>query len=381
MHSFYPMSKAKDLLKRRKRKHGPIGAAPGSIVTSADALQPRIQVFSYNQSDFQEKEFDDIVLVFDYLDQHRQYIHWVQVKGFGNGDILRDIGDKCDIEPLVLEDISDSNQRPKYDEYNGHIFAISRIIFFDQQKQIVNTQFSVYARQNLVISFQETYDEYFEGLKKRLKTARASFREYGTGYLFYALLDTIYDTYFALLDQLQDGLENLEAAINEKPRKSNMYEVQHIKRILILMHRSVGPERDKMNEILRSTDAIFTEKDKMFFHDAYDHCIDIIETINSQKELATNLTDIYLSTVNNQMNDVMRILTIVSSIFIPLSFIAGLYGMNFAHQDPDTGRILKYNMPELYTPHGYIVTIGVMALIVIVQLFIFWRKGWFDKMK
>ena len=180
---------------------------------------------------------------------------------------------------------------------------------------------------------------------------------------------------------LEEALAELEESINKDPRRRNMLEAQRIKRILILLHRVTWPERDKMSEILRSDNPIISRKDKIFMRDAYDHCIDIIETIHSQKELATNLTDIYLSTINNQMNDVMRILTIVSAIFIPLSFIASLYGMNFARTDPLTGKIMEHNMPELYNPHGYRYTLIAMGIITAVQLVIFWRKGWFNRLR
>jgi magnesium transporter len=160
-----------------------------------------------------------------------------------------------------------------------------------------------------------------------------------------------------------------------------MFDTQRIKRLLIMMQRAVGPERDKMNEILRSDHPLFKARDKIYFRDAYDHCIDIIETITSFKELATNLTEIYLSTVNNQMNDVMRILTIISSIFIPLTFIAGIYGMNFVYEDPVTGKLMRHNMPELHDPNGYPYTLTAMAVIAIIQLIIFWKKGWFGRMK
>jgi magnesium transporter len=285
------------------------------------------------------------------------------------------------VNALVLEDIADTTQRPKYDEYDGYVMSISRLLFYDGQNQLVNSQFSTLAKEKLLISFQETYDEHFEALKNRLRTSKGIIREEGTGYLFYAIMDTMYDRYFALLDQLEESLENLEENINKKPQRQNMYDAQRIKRMLITLHRATGPERDKMNEILRSDNPLFTIKDKAYFRDAYDHCMDIIETVGSLKELSTNLTEIYLSTVNNQMNNIMRILTIVSAIFIPLTFVVGVYGMNFAYQDPVTGKLLKYNMPELYQPHGYLYTLLGMVLIAVIQLIIFWRKGWFDRMK
>lgn len=367
---------------KKSRKHIKIGEVPGTITVGQDALLSVISVFSYTQSDYKEQQSNDIGFVLDFIRQNPQCIHWVQIKGLGNVDLLKKIGSGLKVNALVLEDIADSTQRPKYDEYDGYVMAISRLLIYDeQQNQLINSQFSTIAKEKLLISFQETYDEHFEALKNRLRTSKGIIREEGTGYLFYAIMDTMYDRYFALLDQLEESLEGLEANINKKPRRQDMFDAQRIKRTLITLHRATGPERDKMNEILRSDNPFFSAKDKIYFRDAYDHCMDIIETVNSLKELSTNLTEIYLSTVNNQMNNIMRILTIVSSIFIPLTFIVGVYGMNFAYQDPITGKLLKYNMPELYQPHGYLYTLIAMALIAIVQLIFFWKKGWFDKMR
>jgi len=366
---------------KKWRKHGRVGEAPGSIIISQDALKPKIVIFSYTKTDLKEEQSDDIDLVLDYAKQYPQYKHWVQVQGIGDEELVKKIGSGLSVNALVLEDITDATQRAKYDEYDCFILSISRLLIHNEQNQIVNSQFSVLVKDNLLISFQETYDEPFAGLKNRLRTSKGIIREEGTGYLMYALMDTIFDRYFALLDQLEDSLEQCEDNINRKPRRQNMFDTQRIKHLLIMMQRAVGPERDKMNEILRSDNPLFSARDKIYFRDAYDHCIDIIETITSFKELSTNLTEIYLSTVNNQMNDVMKILTIISSIFIPLTFIAGVYGMNFAWQDPVTGKLMPHNMPELHNPHGYVYALVAMAVIAVMQLVIFWKNGWFDKMK
>jgi len=366
---------------KKRRKHGKVGEAPGSIIISQDALPPKIDLFCYTPTDFKEEHSDDMDDVLDYIRRHPQYIHWVQIKGIGDADLVKKIGAGLGVNALVLEDITDTTQRPKYDEYDGFILAISRLLISDGQNRIVNSQFSILVKNKVLISFQETYEEHFPGLKNRLRTSKGIIREEGTGYLLYALMDTMYDRHFLLLDQVEESLEVLEETINLRPRRQNMFDAQRIKHMLITMHRATGPERDKMNEILRSENPLFTARDKIYYRDAYDHCIDIIETVNSLKELSTNLTEIYLSTVNNQMNDVMRILTIISAIFIPLTFIAGVYGMNFSWQDPVTGEVYRHNMPELHQPNGYLYTLLAMALIAAVQLLIFWRKGWFDRMK
>lgn len=369
-------------IKIRKRPgHGEVGASPGTIRISPDALKPQITLFSYNKATLKEEQSEDIDYMLNCGKERPEYIHWIQIKGIGDAELVKKIGASLGLDSLVLEDITDTSQRPKYDEYGDFILAISRLLILDGTNQVVNTQFSILVKDNLLISFQETYDEHFEGLKTRLRTSKGIVRSEGTGYLLFAIMDTLFDRYFVWLDKIEDHLSALENDINSKPKKKNLAETQRIRHMLIMLQRATAPERDKMNEVLRSDNPLITDRYKVFFRDAYDHCIDIIETIGSFKELSTNLTEIYLSTVSNQMNDVMKILTIISSIFIPLTFIAGIYGMNFSAIDPYTGRLLPNNMPELHQPHGYLYTMLSMAIIAVIQLIVFWKKGWFDKMK
>lgn len=366
---------------RQRLKHGQVGDPPGTIRINPDALTPQITLFSYNKTALKEEQSDDIDYMLDCGKQRPEYIHWVQIKGIGDAGLIAKIGASLGLSSLVLEDITDTTQRPKYDEYDDFILAISRLLLLEGTNQVVNTQFSILVKGNMLISFQETYDEPFEGLKSRLRGSKGIMREEGTGYLLFALMDTLLDRYFVWLDKIEEHLEHLENDINDKPKKKNLAETQRIRHMLIMLQRATSPERDKMNEILRSDNPLITPRSKIYFRDAHDHCIDIIETIGSFKELSTNLTEIYLSTVSNQLNDVMKILTIISSIFIPLTFIAGIYGMNFAASDPLTGKPLPHNMPELRQPHGYLYTLIVMAIIVVIQLIIFWKKGWFDKIR
>jgi len=365
---------------KKRQRHGEVGASPGTIRISPDALKPQITLVSYNKTAFKEEQGHDIDYMLNCGKERPEYVHWVEIKGMGDAALVNKIGASLGLSPLVLEDITDTIQRPKYDEYSDFILAISRLLILEGTNGVANTQFSILIKDNVLISIQETYDEHFEGVKTRLRHSKGIIREEGTGYLLYALMDTLLDRYFAWLDKIEEHLEHLENDINSRPRKKNLAETQRIRHMLIMLQRATSPERDTMNEILRSDNPLITPHSRAYFRDAYDHCIDIIETIGSFKELATNLTDVYLSTVNNQMNDVMKILTIVSLIFIPLTFIAGVYGMNFQAIDPYDGKHLPHNMPELRQPNGYLYALLAMGLIVVLQLLIFWRKGWFNKM-
>lgn len=205
-------------------------------------------------------------------------------------------------------------------------------------------------------------------------------RTAGSGYLAYALTDTVIERYFDLLNKVGDSLDLLEDRLYESPDKSIMFEAQQTKRGMILLRRAAWPERDKINDMIRTESPLITKTDKLYLRDAYDHCIQVMDLIESYKEITSSIVDVYLSLISNRMNEIMKVLTIISSIFIPLTFIAGIYGINFARQDPVTNKILPYNLPELYEPHGYIYTLLVMLLIALVQFIFFWRKGWFNRM-
>ncbi|RYE24687.1 MAG: magnesium/cobalt transporter CorA [Sphingobacteriaceae bacterium] len=216
-------------------------------------------------------------------------------------------------------------------------------------------------------------------MKKRLAGGKGYIRTGGPGYLAYALTDTVIDRYFDLLNKVGDLLEQLEDRLYENPDRSIMYEAQKLKRGMILLRRAVWPERDKINDMIRTESPLISQNVKLYIRDAYDHCIQVIDLIESNKEITTSIVDMYLSLISNRMNEIMKVLTIISSIFIPLTFIAGIYGMNFARVDPVTNRVLPDNLPELYTPHGYIYALVVMLIIAVVQAIFFWQKGWFKK--
>ena len=292
---------------------------------------------------------------------------------------MEEIGRHLSINPLVLEDIVNTHQRPKFDEYDDYVFCTSRIIHFNKDNELVNCQFSALVKENIIISFEETHEEYFEAVKTRLKAGKGSIRTAGPGYMCYALTDTILDNYFVLMAQIGDMLDEIEDRLYQSPDKSVMYNAQAIKRILIIVRRASWPERDKINEMIRTENPLILPEDKIFLRDAYDHCIQIMDLIENYKEITSSIIDLYLSMVSNRMNEIMKVLTIISVIFIPLTFIAGIYGMNFARVDPVTNKVMPANMPELYVPHGYVYALMGMLAIAVIQLLFFWKKGWFSK--
>ncbi len=376
------MSTAANRLKHKYSKRlGNVGDQPGLIRIPDGAPKPVIQIISYNETEEVESKGNDINVVINQLRKCTDHTHWVQIKGLGDAQLFEDLGQLLKVNSLVLEDITNTHQRPKFDEYEGYFFAVSRIITYDAQNaELHNTQFSVLVKDNMTISFEETYEEHFEAVKHRIKAGKGIIRTGGPGYMCYALMDTVIDEYFVILANMGDSLDDVEDRLYQNADRSIMYDTQHLKRAIIMMRRSCWPERDKINDMLRSDNPLLTNEVKTYLKDAYDHCIQIMDLIESYKEITSSVIDLYLSMVSNRMNEIMKVLTIISVIFIPLTFIAGIYGMNFARVDPVTNKVMPANMPELYSPHGYIYVWIGMLLVAFLQVAFFWRKGWFNRL-
>jgi len=247
----------------------------------------------------------------------------------------------------------------------------------DKKLQLNNEQLSFLLFEKL-LSFQEDYDDILDPVRNRLKkNETGNIRKLGPSYMLYAIMDTVIDHYFAIVNRLGDELETVEDHLYQKPRKQLMFRIQGVKKVMIALRRASWPERDKLNDLIRSPNPLINDETRIYLRDAYDHSIQIIDLIESMRETSTALLDIYLSLISNRMNEVMKTLTIISAVFIPITFIAGVYGMNFAYQDPKTGNILPGNMPELYIKHGYIYVLILMAIIAIAQIWYFAKKGWF----
>ncbi|MHA4895674.1 magnesium/cobalt transporter CorA [Pedobacter sp. PWIIR3] len=366
----------------KKRKHQKryalpeAGSSPGLVYIDEHALKPVIKIYRYSADSYDIIDVDHIKKAKAIITD-QSYTFWIEIKGFGSAELFESLNVDFNINKLVLEDITRTYQRPKLEEYEGYVFAISRMLDFDKSRDLDNAQVSFILTKNTIITFQEGYEDCLEPVRSRLKAGKGNIRTAGSSYLMYALMDIIVDTYFTILQQWGEDLDAIEDRLFDRPDKTIMYDTQVIKRHLISIRRVVWPERDKLNDILRSDSPLISEQTKMYIKDAYDHCIQIIDIVESLKEIAISNIDMYLSVISNRMNEIMKVLTIISSIFIPLTFIAGIYGMNFSREDPVTGKILPQNMPELYSPHGYLYTMIVMGGIAVAQIIYFWRKGWF----
>lgn len=361
----------------KSKKYIPLpGISPGSIQLYEGALPSKITVYSYDDSKYQCEDLNSLEELDQYFKKRPALTHWIDIRGIGEIELYDFIEKKFKIHKLVLEDIANIQQRPKIDEYDGYLYAVSRMLYVDSDLEIENEQVSFILFPKMLISFQENYTQMFEPVIHRLQSGKGNIRIGGSSYMLYSLMDVIIDDYFTLIYKLGDELETIEELLYRKPDKTLMHQTQAIKRAMIMIRRAVWPERDKINDMIRSDSNLINKQTKTFLKDAYDHCMQVIDLVESYKDVTTSLIDMNLSFISNRMNEIMKVLTIISSIFIPLTFIAGVYGMNFAYQNPKTGEILQNNMPELYSENGYVYTMGIMLFIALVQMIYFWRKGW-----
>lgn len=370
---------SKPLRFKHKKKHYVLpepGTTPGFVYIDSNSLKPKINLYSFNANEFKTTELGSLRGISKITNENDTY-YWVDIKGLNSAELFNVFSDELKIHKLVLEDITRTYHRPKFEEYDNYNFAVSRMLSLTKDGELENEQVSFIQTKNVLYTFQENYEDCLDAVRNRLKGGKGNIRISGTGYLMYALMDMIVDSYYTILNKWSENMDLVEDRLLAKPDRSVMYDMQMIKRNLIVLRRVIWPERDKMNDILRTESELITQQNKLFIKDAYDHCVQLMDMLESMKEIASSNIDMYLSIISNRMNEIMKVLTIISSIFIPLTFIAGIYGMNFAKQDPITGKVMPQNMPELYQEHGYEYTLLVMAFIAVVQIIFFWRKGWF----
>ena len=364
--------------KKRKihhpRRRTPPGTMPGTLTADPHAPQSIIRVMAYGPHEIVEEELHSI----PEIQQVRAFadtwpVTWVNVEGLGNVEIIEQLGKIFRLHQLALEDVVNAHQRPKIEEYPNYLFSVARSVGpLRAGEPLVMEQFSLFLGANFVLTFDERPGDCFEPVRERLRRKHGRLREAGADYLAYALLDTIVDRYFPLLEHYGEQLEDLEETIIRQPRHSVIATIHDIKRDLLSLRRAIWPQRETFNTLLRDHTALLTDETRLHLRDCYDHTVQLIDLIETYRELGSDLMEIYLSSVSNRTNETMRVLTVIATLFIPLTFIAGVYGMNFnAGTSP-------WNMPELGWYWGYPLVLVVMALVAAGQLVFFWRKGWID---
>ncbi len=353
----------KRFLQRRSQK---AGLPPGSLVFVGEKLagEPLITVMDYNDSEFHEVDTDNPDDVFPYRD--RQTVSWINVSRISEVKTVETIGAHFRIHPLVLEDILTQGQRPKFEDMEDYLFIVLSMLSVDTDgKGIRAEQVSFVIVQNALLTFQEIEGDVFDTIRDRLRNARGRVRKLGPDFLAYSLIDAIIDNYFVLLETIGERIEDLEEQLLENPGAELLSDIHGLKRDLLFLRKSVWPLREVISNLEKSESPLIHESTGMYLRDLYDHTIQVMDTVDSFRDMLGGILDIYLSSVSNRLNEVMKVLTVISTTFIPLTFIAGVYGMNFEH------------MPELHAHYGYPIVIGVMATIGLFMLFLFKRKKWF----
>jgi len=351
------------MLRFMKKISKKVGLPPGALVHVGDKKTEyvRIRVIDYDEENLEERELEKVEDSFSY--KERPSITWINIDGLHEVDIIQRIGTHFGLHPLVLEDILNTGQRSKMDDYENYIFVISKMLFFDEEiNQTRIQQFSLVLGPNYVISFQEKFGDVFNPIRERLRKAKGRIRKMGPDYLMYALIDSIVDNYFIVLEKIAERTEELEEGVINNPSPEILQTIHNLKRELIILRKSVWPQREVVSGLERGESNLIQEKTIVFLKDLHDHTFQVIDTTEALRDIVSGMLDVYLSSISNRMNEIMKLLTIIATIFIPLTFIAGIYGMNFKH------------MPELDWHWGYFIILGVMLIIFVVMLVWFRRK-------
>jgi magnesium transporter len=342
-----------------------VGLPPGTLVHVGErkAEKVKITIIDYDRENFEVKEVEMIEECFPFSD--KPTVTWINVDGLQEVEIVEKIGVHFGIHSLIMEDILHTGQRPKAEDLGDYLFIVLKMIYNDEDEdEIMGEQVSLILGKNYVISFQERGGDIFNPIRNRIRNGKGRIRKAGADYLAYALIDAIVDQYFLVLEKFGEKIESLEGELVTNPTPETVQLIHKLKRDLIFLRRSVWPLREVISVLERGESPLITKPTGIYLRDVYDHTIQVIDTIETFRDMVSGMLDIYLSSVSNRMNEVMKVLTIIATIFIPLTFIAGIYGMNF-----------KF-MPELEWHWGYPTALIVMLVVVGFMVMYFRRKRW-----
>ncbi len=357
-----------------------LAAHPLPIASEKLLERPKITIIDYDEQHYHEAEVKEVEECFRFKDQPT--VTWINIDGLHQMDVLEKLGSCYGIHPLVLEDIL-TDQRPKIEDYDDYIFIVLKMLYYDEEgdkkkededddddeddlgdTNLDVDQVSMILGPNFIISFKEKEVDVFNPLRDRLRTAKGKIRKQGADYLAYSMIDSVVDHYFLIMEKLGDRFEELEDSVVSDPQPGVLPAIYNLKRDMLFLRKSVWPLREAISKMQRSDSPLVSEAIKIYLRDVYDHTIQVIENIETFRDMSASLLETYLSSLSNKLNEVIKLLTIISTIFIPLTFLAGLYGMNFRF------------MPELESPLGYPAVLILMLLVVVVMMVYFRRKEW-----
>lgn len=343
-----------------------VGAKPGTLAIDKKAEKPIIEAICYDALRCETIQIESPSEVVPLLSEWTCV--WVNVWGLGDADVIRQLGEVFQIHPLALEDVVHVHQRAKVDLFDNLLFMTARMA--QASKPFSTEQISVLLGKGFVVTFQERVGDVFDPIRKRLKQKDAPLRKNAQiDYLAYRIIDAVIDSFFPLMEDLGSRLDDIDAEVTSHPSPAIIGDIHQLKGDLLLARRSVWPHRDAVNQLARDDTPFVSKETQTFFRDVYDHTVQLIDLAETYRDICGDLRDYYMTAVSNRMNEVMKVLTVISTIFIPLSFVVGLYGMNFNTDSP-------YNMPELSWNYGYLFVWSVMGTMVVAMLLFFYNRGW-----
>lgn len=355
---------------RRRKKHSRHSELPGTVVAHPHAVSTQLRITQYDSKKYHQQESltnAAATSALDEIETSPKQVTWIDIGGLRDTDLIHKIGNKFKLHALALEDAVNTHQRPKVDVYHDHVFVVAHAHLPDANESL---QVALFLGSNFVISFHESNRDCFATVRKRISASQGRIRDCGADYLLYVLLDMIVDGYFPALEHHGERLDALDNQIYARTEQNLIDEIHSVRTELLTMRRSIWPLRDAINTLIRGPSDFISTETGLYLRDCYDHTIQLIDVMEADRELCADLRDFYLTTVSNRMNQVMKFLTIIATLFIPLSFITGLYGMNF------NTKASSWNMPELNWTAGYPFALGLMTAMACGLLYFFWRKGW-----
>lgn len=349
-----------------------VGASPGTLVIPETSPAPRVRMIRFNHSGVEDSQLDmgqasrpDRAMD-QAMDQalDENFVSWIDVQGFGDLELLKKFGQIFDLHHLLLEDIVNVPQRPKAEVYGNQLLIIVRMVHPLDSGKVILEQVSVVIGKTYVLTFQQRYGDVFDPVRNRIREATSLIRKHGADFLGYALIDTVIDGYYPVLEEIGDHLEALEMDVVWNPSRKVLGQLNQFKNQLVNMRRGIWPQREAISQLARGNEGSLSEEVRLHLRDTYDHCVQITEVTEVYREMVTGLMGVYLSAVANRTNEVMKVLTITATLFIPLTFMVGVYGMNFDH------------MPELHVKWGYPIFWGVMIVVGVSMTAYFYHLGW-----
>lgn len=345
-----------------RKKHPKVGASPGTLVIPKRAPEPRIHSIRYDQAGVIETDVSTVSELSQAFDSDD--VTWIDIQGFGDRSVMSQIGELFGFHSLLLEDIVNVPQRPKTEAYDKQLLIVVRMVQSSGLDLVDMEQVSIVLGPSYVLTFQERYGDVLDPVRRRIRSGKGVIRRHGPDYLAYAIADTIIDGYYPVLEHIGDGLEELEEAVVTNPTPDVLRRLNQVRKRLVNLRRSIWPQREALNALVRGDHDAISEGVQIYLRDSYDHCVQTSEVAEMYREMVTGLMSTYLSSIANRTNEVMKVLTIMASIFIPLTFVAGIYGMNFEY------------MPELHVTWAYPAVWATMLATAAGMLAYFWRKGW-----